>query len=50
MRSMGGAPSRDASALASVVKVPVVISRPLSPRPAMAPRKSRTALEPTLPR
>jgi hypothetical protein len=29
--------------LASAVNVPAVISRPLSPRPAIAPRKSRTA-------
>jgi hypothetical protein len=45
----GGAPSRVDSRLASEVKVPVVISRPLSPRPLIAPRKSRTAPEPTLP-
>ncbi len=50
MRSTGGAPSRVASFLASAVNVPVVISRPLSPRPAIAPRKSRTAPAPTLPR
>ena len=36
--------------LASAVNDPVVISKPLSPRPAIAPRKSRTAPAPTLPR
>lgn len=46
---IGGAPSRFASALASVVNAPVVISSPLSPRPAIAPRKSLTADAPTLP-
>ncbi len=45
IRSTGGGPSRVDSALAAAVKVPVVISGPLSPRPAIAPRKSRTALE-----
>jgi hypothetical protein len=34
IRSMGGVPSRVGSCFASAVKVPVVINRPLSPRPA----------------
>ena len=49
IRSTGGAPSRTASAFASRVKVPVVIGIPFSPRPAIAPRKSLTALEGTRP-
>ena len=49
MRSTGGAPSRVASCFASPVKFPVVIRSPLSPRPLIAPRKSRTAPAPTLP-
>jgi hypothetical protein len=32
------------------VKDPVVINKPLSPRPAIAPRKSRTAPDPADPR
>lgn len=44
------APSRVASLFASEVNEPVVMSSPLSPRPAIAPRKSRTALGPKLPR
>src|SRR5438128_6796261 len=40
--SIGAAPSRLASFLASTVNVPVVIIMPLSARPAMPPRKSRT--------
>ena len=40
--SMGGTPSRTASRRASAVNVPVVRMMPLSARPAMAPRKSRT--------
>jgi hypothetical protein len=43
IRSIGGALSRFDSARASLVKVPVVISRPFSPRPAIAPRKSPRA-------
>ena len=49
IRSIGGAPSRDASACASVVKVLVVIREFLIPaRPCIAPRKSRTAGAPTV--
>lgn len=37
MRSIGGAPSRVASDFAPFVTVPVVMSKPLSPRPYIAP-------------
>jgi hypothetical protein len=37
------------SSLAYPVKVPMVMSNPLPPRPAIALRKSRTAAELTLP-
>ena len=40
--TIGGTPSRRASFLASSVNVPVVMIKPLSARPIMAPRKSRT--------
>ena len=43
------APSRVASRRASAVNVPVVIISPLSARPTIAPRKSRTTLAPTDP-
>jgi hypothetical protein len=42
--STGGAPSRTASLRASAVKDPVVMMIPLSARPVIAPRKSRTWL------
>ena len=42
IRSMGGAPSRVASLIAEAVNVPVVMNKPLSARPTIAPRKSRT--------
>jgi hypothetical protein len=42
IKSIAGAPSLVASLIASFVKLPVVISSPLSARPTMAPRKSRT--------
>jgi hypothetical protein len=49
IRSMSGTPSRVASFVASAVNVPVVMKRPLSTRPDMAPRKSLTPLKRTLP-
>ena len=48
-KSMAGAPSRVASRRASGVKEPVVMTRPLSARPTMAPRKSRITGAPTKP-
>src|SRR5262245_6248463 len=42
--SIGGAPSRMASLRASEVNDPVVMMIPLSARPVIAPRKSRTWL------
>ena len=48
-RSIAGAPSRVASLTASLVKVPVVMSKPLSARPTIAPRKSRTCEALTVP-
>jgi hypothetical protein len=45
----GCAPSRVASACALTVYVPVVISNPRSPRPAIAPRNFRTSADPTDP-
>ena len=41
IKSIGGAPSLVASFIASRVNEPVVIKRPLSARPCIAPRKSR---------
>jgi hypothetical protein len=46
-RSIAGAPSRVASLRTSAVKLAVVMMRPLSARPTMAPRKSRTTADPT---
>jgi hypothetical protein len=40
-RSIGEAPSRVASLIAAGVNVPVVMKRPLSAQPTIAPRKSR---------
>jgi hypothetical protein len=48
-RSIGGAPSRVASRTAAGLKVPVVMNRPLSARPTIAPRKFRTSLAETDP-
>ena len=42
--SIGGTPSRTASFLASEVNAAVVMMIPLSARPCIAPRKSRTWL------
>lgn len=47
---LDGLGARVASWRASLLKLPVVMSSPLSPRPAMAPRKSRTFAGDTLPR
>jgi hypothetical protein len=48
-RSMGGAPSRVASLTAAGVNVPVLLNRPLSARPTIAPRKSLISPGPTEP-
>jgi len=48
-KSIANAPSLVASFSASEVKVPVVINKPFSQRPIIAPRKSRIFGAPTLP-
>lgn len=44
------APRQPARRQPSLVKDPVVVSKPFSPRPTIAPRKSRTAPAVTVPR